>query len=148
MATKPTILIIPGSFAPAYFYDDWLTLLHKLGYPAIVRDLPTTDRRPPSPAATLYDDATFFNHIINRLCAEGKDVVALGHSYGGCVATEAVKGLTERREGTSDGEGGKGRGRLLGVIYLTAMMPKVGHSLGGMFEGQGSLDFLKFEVSI
>ena len=147
MTTKPTILIIPGSFSPSYFYNPFLSDLHALGFSeAFVRDLPSADRRPPSPAATLQDDATYFNHVINRLFAEGKDVVLLAHSYGGCVATEAVKGLTDRYEGKSEGEGGKGRGRLLGTIYLTALMPKVGDSVGGMFDGQGSLDFLKFEV--
>ena len=148
MSTKPTILIIPGSFAPARLYDPFLSLLHGLGFPALVEELPTADRRPPSPAATMYDDAKFFNQVINRLLAEGKDVVVLGHSYGGCVTTEAVKGLTEqKKQGKATlGEGGDGRGRLVGLVYLTALMPLIGDSLMGMFEGQSDLAFIGFEV--
>lgn len=137
--TNPTILIIPGSFSPDHFYNSTVTELQSIGFDALVRILPSSDRRPPSPAATLADDAQFFNYLLNRLLAEGKDVVLLGHSYGGCVTTECVKGLTEK---STD----PGRGSLKGLIYLTALMPKVGQSLGSMFEGQAKLDFLKFEV--
>lgn len=136
---QPTIVIIPGSFSPDHFYFTTVAELQSLGFSAIVRNLPTTERRPPSPAATFDDDVQYFNYLLNRLLAEGKDVVVLGHSYGGCVLTQCVKGLTEKSTDSS-------RGSLKGLIYLTAMMPKVGQSLSSLFEGRTSLDFLKFEV--
>lgn len=138
--TKPTILIVTASFSPASFYHSFLADLESLGFEAHVRDLPSADRRPPSPAATLADDAQYVHHIINRLCAEGKDVVVVAHSYGGCVATEAIKGLTEKQEG---------RGKVLSVVYLTALMPQLGESLADMFDAElGTSEYLKFEVSV
>jgi pimeloyl-ACP methyl ester carboxylesterase len=141
--SKPTIVVIPGSFSASEFYHPTTTHLQTLGYPSvIVRDLPSASRRPPSPAATLADDAQFFNYLCNKLCAEGKDVVIVAHSYGGGVATDCVKGLVEKSENEKEG-----RGVVKGIIYLTALVPKVGDSLAGMFDGEGSLEFLKYEVS-
>lgn len=54
------------------------------------------------------------------------------------VITDAVKGLTEKRVG---------KGRVLGMIYLTACALKEGQSLGEATAENGTIDFVKVEVS-
>ena len=137
MSSTPTIVIVPGSFAPAFFYDDVVKGLKANGFDTLVYDLPTASRKPPEHAATMYEDAMYFNGILTAMCDAGKDVVVLGHSYGGCVASECVKGLTEERTG---------KGRVVGLIYLAALVPKVGEALGALTAHLG-FDFIKVDVS-
>ena len=92
-------------------------------FDAYTHDLPSASRKPPQPAATLAEDAMYFNGILTGLCDAGKDVVVLGHSYGGSVLTESVRNLTEKAEG---------RGRVVGMIYMTALVPKVGQVIGSI----------------
>ncbi|KAL6242931.1 hypothetical protein RBB50_010031 [Rhinocladiella similis] len=120
----PTIVIIPGSFSPAYFYTKIVDQLRENGFEAAAYDLPTASRTPPQPAATLADDAAFFHDIAQKIADQGKDVVFVTHSYGGVVGTEASKGLTKAERKAVGKEGG-----LVRLVYLTSVVPPVGKSL-------------------
>ena len=136
----PTVLVIPGSFSRARFYDTTLNHLKSLGITSTAHDLPSASREPPQPAATLADDATYFNTEAVKLLDQGKDVIVLGHSYGGMVATECMKGLKEKVAE------GKGKGKVLGLVYLTALIPKKGESSQTLL-GSASVDYIKLNVS-
>ena len=137
-SSKPTILIVPGSFSPAHFYSPVVNGLNASGFETFVYDLPSASRKPPEHAATLAEDAMFFNGVLTSLCDAEKNVVVLGHSYGGSVISECVKGLMAKRDG---------KGRVVGLIYLTALVPLVGQSLAEMSAHLG-FDFIKADVSL
>jgi pimeloyl-ACP methyl ester carboxylesterase len=135
-STKPTILVIPGSFSKAYFYDELGNNIKALGYPYEVSDLPTASRVAPASAATLYDDAEHFAKVIDKLTSDGKNVVVVPHSYGGMVGTETVKGFTSSQPG---------KGKVIGIAYLTAIVPPVGQSIGSLMASNPDLGFVKMD---
>ncbi|KIW18350.1 hypothetical protein PV08_02638 [Exophiala spinifera] len=120
----PTVVIIPGSFSSAYFYDEIVHQLRMNGFEAAAYDLPSASRMPPQPAATLANDAAFFHDIAQKIADQGKDIVFVTHSYGGVVGTEASKGLTKAERQADGKEGG-----LVRLVYLTSVVPSVGNSL-------------------
>ncbi|KFY85154.1 hypothetical protein V500_08651 [Pseudogymnoascus sp. VKM F-4518 (FW-2643)] len=122
--TKPTILIVPGSFSAASLYDTLVSALHALSFRAIVSDLPSASRLPPCPAASMADDAAHFHGIAESLADEGRDIVIVTHSYGGIPGTEAAKGLAK-----ADREAEGKKGGVVRLVYLTSIVPPVGGSL-------------------
>ena len=136
ISTKPTILIGPGSFSPASIYHDLTSGLKANRFEVFIYDLPSASRKPSQQAATLAEDAMFFNGVLTSLCDAGKDVIILGHSYGGMVISECARGLTTKHGG---------RGRVVGLVYMTALVPLEGQSLGVMTAVVG-LDFVKADV--
>lgn len=137
---EPTVVIIPGSFSPAYFYDKIVGQLRDNGIEAAAYDLPSASRTPPQPAATLTDDAAFFHDVAQKIADQGKDVVFVTHSYGGVVGTEASKGLTKAERKAAGKEGG-----LVRIVYVTSVVPPVGKSLADVM-GDLVPAYLKVEV--
>lgn len=134
MPTKPSILIVPGSFAPAEIYDPVVEAVTARGHETQAVQLPSVGLKPePTPTReppTMYEDAAHIAALAAALADEGKDVVIIGHSYGGVPATESVRGLAKvdrRREGK---EGG-----LVRLAYFTALVPEVGVYAGGVLAG-------------
>jgi alpha-beta hydrolase superfamily lysophospholipase len=109
--SKPTILLVPGSFAPPTIYQTLITLLSKRGYPAVALQLPSTQKRMPLPPATMEEDAETVKRAAETLISQGKDVVVLCHSYGGAPTTQGLANVAVKR-----------------IIYLTAVAPRVGQS--------------------
>ncbi|KAF2169493.1 hypothetical protein M409DRAFT_20707 [Zasmidium cellare ATCC 36951] len=119
----PNILIIPGACVPALGYKTIVDRLREEGLNASVFELPTANGAALGHAATMEEDVAFFSGVLTAMCSTGADVVVLAHSYAGCVASDAIHGLTEKAAG---------RGRVHGLIALTAALPKVGESMGGL----------------
>ncbi|CAO2657028.1 Nn.00g058310.m01.CDS01 [Neocucurbitaria sp. VM-36] len=120
---KPTILIVPGSFAPPTIYSDVVSLLQKQGYPALALQLPSTQKRMPLEPATMQDDANDIRQAVTTLLSLGREVIVLCHSYGGTPTTEALAGLDVKR-----------------IIYLTAAVPKVGQThIDAMETGEAAM---------
>lgn len=109
--SKPTILVVPGSFAPAAIYQDVVDLLYKKGYPAVTVQLPSTQKRWPLPPATMEEDAQVIRGAVEGLVKLGREVIVICHSYGGTPTTQALCGLPIKR-----------------LIYLTAAVPSIGHN--------------------
>ena len=126
MASKPIILLIPGSFSVAAMYYTLQNLLVTAGYDTYVNTLPSASRNPPELPASLKDDAHFFSCIIEKLVDQDKEIVLLGHSYGGLVASESAKGHS-RRERSARGQ----RGGIVRLIFLTAIVLLEGQSVIG-----------------
>jgi pimeloyl-ACP methyl ester carboxylesterase len=121
--SKPSILIVPGSFARPEFYDPIVSAVHSYGYPIHALHLPSVapETGPTGPPPSLYDDAAFIAGEIEKLADEGKDVVLVAHSYGGVPATESLKGLS-KEERAKDGK----KGGVVRLAYLTCLVPAVG----------------------
>ncbi|CRG92405.1 hypothetical protein PISL3812_09464 [Talaromyces islandicus] len=126
MPSKPSIVIIPGSFSGPELYTILGSQLVGHGYEVFVGALQSASHTPPERPATMKEDAAYFRGIAEFLASQGKDVVVLGHSYGGIVATECVKGVT-RAERKEQGK----PGGVVRVVYLASVIGDV---------GQGSLE--------
>ncbi|KAL8941348.1 MAG: hypothetical protein Q9216_002287 [Gyalolechia sp. 2 TL-2023] len=113
IAMKPTILFVHGAWDNGSAWDPVCDLLAKHGYPTVTPSLPSSGGRPPIPSH--LKDADVIRQELHRLVIdEQKDVIAVGHSYGGFVVTESVRGFEkmEHRKG--------------GVIHCLVMSAFVG----------------------
>uniref|UniRef100_A0A093V731 Putative strigolactone esterase D14 like n=1 Tax=Talaromyces marneffei PM1 TaxID=1077442 RepID=A0A093V731_TALMA len=123
--SKPTIVIVPGSFTSPSAYDTLSSILNQqYGYEVIVGTLQSTSRVPPEKPATMQEDAAYFRGIIESLSNQGKDVVVVGHSYGGIVATESVKKVTKPERQVQ----GMSAGGVVRVIYVASLVAQIGET--------------------
>ncbi|EME82126.1 uncharacterized protein MYCFIDRAFT_56415 [Pseudocercospora fijiensis CIRAD86] len=125
----PAVLLIPGAFSTIPIYDPIVTGLRAHGYEVFAFDVPTASRKPGERPNTLYEDVSFFSGILTTLCDLGKDVVVVGHSYAGLILTACGRGLTTKRERNGCRTGVPGEGRVIGLVYLAAYVPRVGQSM-------------------
>ena len=145
-SSNPTILIICGSYCPSSLYSSLSTHLQSLGFDTYCKtnpsciESPAPPTIPTVPAVGLTEDADAVHESIRELCdGQGKDVMLLAHSYGGLVATECLKGIAD---GPVDG-----RGRVLGLVFLAAMLSMKGESVAGICADKGlEFPFVGFEV--
>jgi pimeloyl-ACP methyl ester carboxylesterase len=120
--TKPTILFVPGSFAPPTIYASTIAHLRSTGFPCVALSLPSTTKRHPLRPATMSDDASVIRRAAETLIAQGKDVVVACHSYGGTPTSQGLAGLAIKK-----------------IVYITAIVPRIGQNQNmamGM-EGEG-----------
>ncbi|ETN40258.1 uncharacterized protein HMPREF1541_04534 [Cyphellophora europaea CBS 101466] len=136
MASNPVILFVPGSFAPAKLYTTVVETIKSAGYEVEIYDLPSASRTPPQKSADMYEDAALFRGKALDIIQSGKTVLLIAHSYGGLVASEAIKGLhTDAKTGPA----------VVGFVALAALLIPVGVSLkAGMSEPPA---YLKIEAS-
>jgi pimeloyl-ACP methyl ester carboxylesterase len=144
MSTKPTFLFVPGAWhLPAYF-DPLIKYLASHGYPSVAVTLPGVNS---SPAVTsIQSDVDAVADALTALLDSGTDVVAVFHSYGGMVGTDAVGKVIKERAG-SDGS----RGKLKRLVYVSAYVPLEGQTVinaidGAVAEPPPVPDHLIFEV--
>jgi alpha-beta hydrolase superfamily lysophospholipase len=109
--TKPTILIVPGSFSPSSQYSTLITHLRTAGFPAFALQLPSAQKRMPLAPASMSDDASLIRRTVEAVLAQGKEIVVVAHSYGGTPTTQALGGL-----------------KVKNIVYLSAIVPKVGQT--------------------
>ncbi|KAI1617923.1 Alpha/Beta hydrolase protein [Exophiala viscosa] len=125
--SKPTILLVPGSFALPEFYNEMFDKIRAKGYDIQGIHKPTVGlsagQGRPGPAPSMYDDAAHIAKEVEKVADAGKDVVLIGHSYGGVPVTEAVKGLPKKEREAQGKKGG-----LVNLAYMTCLVPAVGSS--------------------
>ncbi|KAK6977567.1 AB hydrolase-1 domain-containing protein [Favolaschia claudopus] len=136
--TKPTIIIIPGSFCSLSQYATVINQLKSHGYPVEGVELETLGLRDKAP--TLYDDAASVAALATRLVDEGKDVVLVPHSYGGLVACEASKGLAKSVREKEGKKGGISR-----IVFVTSVIGRAGESLKDIMAGENDLNYIRVE---
>ncbi|KAF9872135.1 hypothetical protein CkaCkLH20_10472 [Colletotrichum karsti] len=122
---KPTIILVHGAWHRPDHYKPFLDVLERKGYPCIAPSLPSGSTPPPEdpPAA----DVRCIREAAVEVADQGRKIIAVAHSYGGIVATEAFAGLGVE---TRAKEGKKGGVRWL--VYLTAYMVSGDDSLGSV----------------
>ncbi|KAK7743695.1 hypothetical protein SLS62_010472 [Diatrype stigma] len=131
---KPSILLVPGSFALPVLYEGIVSAVAAHGYE-------TKALHPPSVGLdsglgregslpSMYDDAAFIANEIEKLADDGKEIVAIAHSYGGHPLSECVKGLV-KGERQKQGE----KGGLVRLAYVSCLVPAVGLSPITLLEG-------------
>ena len=116
---KPTFVLVPGAFHTGTCYSLLVPHLEKAGYSTHSVTLPSIDNG----EITLSDDIEYLREsiLLPLFDSETPDVVLVVHSYGGYPGSGAMKGLS-KKEREMDGQ----KGGIVGVIYVTAMVPKVG----------------------
>ncbi|KAK5065026.1 hypothetical protein LTR84_000861 [Exophiala bonariae] len=124
------IVLVPGSFAPADLYTDFVEVIAKAGLETVVVDTPSVGRREGKGPATMTDDANEISRVVSPLIDQGKEVVLVAHSYGGIPTTQSLERLSPKARGAQGKSGG-----VLKVIYLTAVVLQVGMSNFELFGG-------------
>ncbi|KAJ7797023.1 Alpha/Beta hydrolase protein [Mycena olivaceomarginata] len=135
--TKPTIIVIPGSFSAISGYAAVIAEFEAHGYAVHGIELETVGRRA-GKAPDMYADSAKVAALVSKLADEGKDVVLMPHSYGGIVALEASKGLAKSVRSKVGKTGGVAR-----IVLVTAVAPLEGQTVKDLFGG--ALDFMKNE---
>ncbi|KAG0650850.1 hypothetical protein D0Z07_2325 [Hyphodiscus hymeniophilus] len=131
--SKPSILLITGSFASPELYDDVVNPVAAKGYEIRALHSPSVglsagtarDGDPP----TMYEDAAFIAKETEKLADEGKDVVLIAHSYGGVPTTQSTKGLA-KEEREKEGK----KGGVVRIAYMTCLVPEVGLSAASVLQ--------------
>jgi pimeloyl-ACP methyl ester carboxylesterase len=105
-----TVVLVHGAWHGAWCWSKVVPLVEAAGVAVVAVDLPGHGDRP-GPPGDLYQAAAHVREVLDGI--EGPLVVC-GHSYGGAVITEA----------TAD------RAGVVQLVYLAALMPDVGESVG------------------
>lgn len=137
---NPTILFVHGAWHNPQHYRPIMEELETDGYPCVCPHLPSDDAEPPE--VLMYEDAAVIKAAAQDLICEGREVVVVGHSYGGVVTTEAIAPEFGREHRSSQGlSGGVKR-----LFYQCAFLLHTGESLGSAFGGELP-PFVQIEVS-
>lgn len=127
-SAKPTLVIVGGAFHTPESYGKLKTVLEGAGYEVHVPRLPScNEARPPN--ADLTNDTEHIRNYVEKLANDGHSVIAIGHSYGGQVCSNALTGLGLEARSSQGLKGG-----VASLIYL------VGYAL---VEGRSTLDKFK-----
>jgi pimeloyl-ACP methyl ester carboxylesterase len=114
-ANKPTIVLVHGAFADASGWSAVYRELAALGHPVCA---------PSNPLRGVVGDSQYIRSFVSSL--EGPVVLA-GHSYGGCVITNASTRLSAVES----------------LVYVAAFAPDEGETLSDAFALGGSTNLAK-----
>jgi pimeloyl-ACP methyl ester carboxylesterase len=104
------VVLVHGAWHGAWCWSKVVPLLEAAGVPALAVDLPGHGDSA-GPPGDLYQAAAHVREVLDGVAGP---IVVCGHSYGGAVITEA----------TAD------RAGIVQLVYLAALMPDVGESVG------------------
>lgn len=109
---KPTLIFVPGAWHTPAYYASIIGALRKLDYLCVTVDLPAV-----GPSEAALADANADTHavraaIIEQLYSE-RDVFVIAHSYGGLIASSAVKDL-----GKDDRQKVGKKNGVVGVLFV------------------------------
>ncbi|HEX4518774.1 MAG TPA: alpha/beta hydrolase [Gaiellaceae bacterium] len=102
MSDTPTVVLVHGAFADG---SSWNGVIERLQ----AKSIPVT--APPNPLRGIAADSAYARSVIAQI--DGP-VVAVGHSYGGAVITNAASGESN----------------VVGLVYVAAYAPEEGETLG------------------
>ncbi|PYI00187.1 alpha/beta-hydrolase [Aspergillus ellipticus CBS 707.79] len=117
---KPTIVFVPGAWHTPAHYEEMLDLLQNAGYPTKSINLPSVNATHPH-RQTLAADVDAVRESLLKLVDQGKEVILLMHSYGGCPGGAAAKGLSRMERSRP--------GAVVGLLFLSAFLVQEGHSV-------------------
>ena len=128
-AIKPTIVLIHGGWHIPSTYSKFTNSLKSAGFEVHVPRLPSTNEARP-PNTDLTTDTAMIRGYVESLVDAGRTVIAIMHSYGGQVGTNALYdlGLKDR---TQHGKSGG----VTNLIYMCAFaLPEGGSMVGKVKE--------------
>ena len=122
-----TVVLVPGAFHVDSAMDILGAQLQQKGYNTRTWGLKTVNK----PNVSVEEDSMLLAEgILRPLMEQGKDVVLYLHSYAGFPGSAAIAGFS-KAERTAKGL----RGGIIGLIFQSAFVPKVGDNLLQMIGG-------------
>ncbi|KAI7779318.1 hypothetical protein LA080_000989 [Diaporthe eres] len=133
---RPTIIIVHGGWHTPASYEKLTSALEDSGYEVhCPRLLSVNEARPPN--AGLSDDTALVRSYVESLVQAGRSVVAIAHSYGGQVITNALCGLGV------DARAAKGlKGGVWHLIYMAAFAVPEGVAMMDKVQEFGNMDLV------
>ncbi|KAK8054235.1 hypothetical protein PG996_013536 [Apiospora saccharicola] len=129
-SSKPIILMVHGAWHLPFMYDSLKEELEMLGYEFLCPKLKTVGAD--SHGMTWEEDKEVIVDLVKPLFDQGREIIIVGHSYGGipgCAATQG-NGVHERAAA------GK-KGGFRHIVYLAGFaIPQRGMSLRQTFGGE------------
>jgi pimeloyl-ACP methyl ester carboxylesterase len=104
--SNKSVILVHGAFADATGWQKVIPLLEKEGLAVTAVQLPLK---------SLADDVATTKRLID---SQPRDVILVGHSYGGAIITEA----------------GAGNPKVKGLVYVAAFAPDAGETLNSLIE--------------
>ena len=102
--TRPTVVLVHGAFADASGWNEVVERLHAEGLKVTA---------PANPLRGIEIDSAYIASLLGQISGP---VVAVGHSYGGAVITNAATNAEN----------------VVGLVYVAAFAPDEGETLGGI----------------
>ncbi|KAF7670894.1 hypothetical protein GT037_011022 [Alternaria burnsii] len=141
--TTPVVLIIPGGWHKPQSYIKLHDALAYVGFRVSIPELPSTNgSRPPN--SDLATDTAHVRATVEELIKQGDEVIALMHSYGGQVGTNALSSFSIASRQRAGLKGG-----VKDLIYMSACAVSEGKSMMDMVRhfGHESLIPLAFDFA-
>ncbi|KPM38494.1 hypothetical protein AK830_g8054 [Neonectria ditissima] len=129
--SKPTIVLVPGAWHTPEHYDLLLQRLRDAGYPTSSNQLTSVGSADPKNQTVATDTKFIREDLLLPELDQGKDVVLVMHSYGGCPGAAAAKGLSKTERVAAGQKGG-----ILGLVFISAFLANEGDSLQSKLPGQ------------
>lgn len=145
-ASDLAVVVCQGLYHTPAHYEPLIKALRARGIDAYCPHLPTSDMtklnvgdiehpdfdREPPPGGYPQgdDDARVVVEVLRPLIDAGKNILLMGHSAGGFVATEAaLPGLQAKVRAAKGLSGG-----IIGIFYMGAFVIPIGESVGSFFQ--------------
>ena len=122
-SSKPTFFIVGGAWHPSACYDLLVSSLRSLDYEAVTVTPPSVGPEDPKSASLQLDTQAVQTHL-RRIIECGKDVVVIGHSFGGAVAAGAAFGFSKAARAKEGLQGG-----VIGFVAIAAILGTEGEIL-------------------
>ncbi|KAK3676575.1 hypothetical protein LTR78_003349 [Recurvomyces mirabilis] len=139
-STPPTIILAHAAFHQPAHYIDFTAALGGVGLTEYrIPQLPSSSTSPPT-ADALAQDVKVLSKTIRSCLTSGRDVLLVAHSYGGVPLSEALGEI-------GGAAGGKGDAKVLGVVFVAAIVPSEGENMGSAMK-TGVAEWVKIEGNI
>ncbi|KAI0003191.1 Alpha/beta hydrolase fold-1 [Xylariaceae sp. FL0662B] len=135
-ATKPAIIIVHGGWHVPESYEKLTSAPTSAGFEVHVPRLPSTTQVRPT-NADLSSDTAFIRNYVEDLVKTGRTIVALLHSYGGQVGTNALHGLGIEARSAQGLKGGVSH-----IVYMTGYAVNKGVSMMAKVKEFGHMDLV------
>ncbi|KAI1203574.1 alpha/beta-hydrolase [Nemania serpens] len=141
-SNKQAILIVHGGWHVPESYTKLTTALESSGFEVHIPALPSVkDVRPPE--GDLSSDTATIRDYAECLVNGGRTIIALLHSYGGQVGSNALHGLGVQTRSAQGLQGG-----ISHLIYMTANAGTEGTSMMDKVEEFGNIDLVPIAFDI
>lgn len=128
MPSPPTIIFVHGAWHTAETWNKVIPRLEAQNYRCAAVRLASTLG---NPAATLGDDVAVLQTAIREHTSQGRNVLLVAHSYGGGVASSAVRGFTKPAGEAPD----SGTGHVVGLVLITTVFIPTGQHFSATIAG-------------
>ena len=123
ISTLPTILVVSGAWQSPAHYAPLLKCLTNLNFPTSTLQLPSAGSSTPNDITLEIDSAAVRSHLAELIDIDGRDVIALGHSYSAEPVGSAIGDFSWTARTESGGTGG-----VIGLVLISGFLGKDGVS--------------------